>query len=80
MEIDPYKAMFGLAIGVISWFLKSLITGVQKDLKELETRVSDNSTKVEVLKSDHGNLGVKIDEIGKDLKEISLYIRNLKQS
>lgn len=79
MDIDIFKGLFAFAVGIIAWFLKGLITEVKNEVKELELKVATNSTKIEVLKSDHSNLGTKIDEMGKDLKEISLYIRNLKQ-
>jgi len=80
MEIDIYKALFAAAIGIISWFLKGLINDVRAEVKALELNVSKNSENIAVLKSDHGNLSVKIDEIAKDTKEIGLYIRNLNQT
>lgn len=79
-NIDLFKYLFAVSLGLVLWFLKSLITSVQNEIKELEMKVAANSTKIEILKSNHESLGTKIDEIGKDLKEISLYIRNLKQS
>lgn len=77
MEIDIYKALFAAAVGVISWFLKSLITDVKNEVKELENRVATNSTSIEVLKSGQNALSSNIEEIKNDVKEIGLYIRNL---
>lgn len=77
MEIDIYKALFGVAVSTALWFLKSLISETKAEIKALENKVSDNKTSIEVLKNDHSNLEKKLDEISKGISEINLYIRNL---
>lgn len=70
-------AVATFAISIVGWFLKGLINELKNKVSALEIRVATNSTNIEVLKSDHSNLGKKIDEICVEIKEISLYIRNL---
>ncbi len=79
MEIDLFKTLFAASVGIIAWFLKGLIADVKEEVKALESKVSENSTSIQVLKSDTSALANNIEEIKRDVKEISLYIRNLNQ-
>jgi len=60
----PY--IISIAIGVIAYFLKGTI----EDLKDLEKTVQENKITIEVLKSNHNNLGEKLDDLYLLIKEV----------
>ena len=62
-----------LAVVVIGYFIRSLIS----DLKEMEIKVNTNSTKIEVLSSNHTNLDKKIDSIFEAIKGLSQDIKDI---
>jgi len=62
-----------LAVVVIGYFIRSLIS----DLKEMEIKVNTNSTKIEVLSSNHANLDKKIDSIFEAIKGLSQDIKDI---
>lgn len=68
-----------MLIGIIGFFIRGLIGDLKAEVATLRVGVGDNSSEIKVLKSNHGNLENKIDEIGKGVHEINLWIRNLKQ-
>lgn len=77
MEIDIYKTLFGAAVVVIWYFLQTWVNSVRAEIRSLSERISKNATSIEVLKSDQSSLEKKLDEICRDIREISTYIRTL---
>ena len=62
-----------LAVFIIGYFIRSLIN----DLKDMEVKVNSNSTKIEVLSSNHANLDKKIDSIFEAIKGLSQDIKDI---
>lgn len=63
----------GLAVSIIGYFIKNLIT----ELKDIENKVNDNTTKIEVLSSNHNDLGRHLDRIFDAIDELRNDIKHL---
>ena len=73
-----------LAIAIIGYFIKGLINqsrlnheSAMSEIKTLETKVNTNTTKIEVLGSNHANLDKKIDSIFEAIKGLSQDIKDI---
>jgi len=84
MNVDLTNGIGGFAIIVIGYFIKKVISNSEanhftalNEIKELETKVNTNTTKIEVLSANHSNIEKKIDNIFEALKDISTDIKHL---
>ncbi len=67
-----------LAVGIIGWFLKGMINDFKFELKALEDKVNTNSTRIEVLSSNHANIEKNIDGIFNEIKLLRQDIKEKK--
>ena len=73
-----------LAVAIIGYFVKGVINQssinhelAMSELKTLEAKVNTNTTKIEVLGSNHANLDKKIDSIFEAIKGLSQDIKDI---
>jgi len=84
MTVDPTSGIGGLAILVISFFIRKTMSESEakhqlalQEIKDLEKLVNSNSTRIEVLSNNHNNIEKKIDSIFEAIKDISIDIKHL---
>ena len=86
MTIDPTLGTGGVAVAVISFFIRKAMADSEakhqlalQEIKDLERAVNSNSTKIEVLSNNHNNIEKKIDSIFEAIKDLSTDIKRINQ-
>ena len=66
-QIDVTTIVIGIVISVISYFLKSVMTRLDK----VEEKTNNNDIEIEVLKNNNSHIEKKLDELFNLIKEVS---------
>lgn len=67
MDADNLQYALGLALGLVIWFLK----GVMSDFKALRHEVAEHDREIEVMKANHDNSNKRFDELKLDFKAVA---------
>jgi hypothetical protein len=80
MEFDLIKIILAIAVGVISYFLKSVI----EDIKTVKNLTFENKSGLELIKNDYQNkidhITEKFDELKQTMNDLIKEIKELNKS
>ncbi|MGL4384474.1 MAG: hypothetical protein ACRCS4_04140 [Flavobacterium sp.] len=85
MELNNIiTVVVGIGVSILGYFFKETVNNLKElekqlasDLKHLQSKVNDNTTRIRVLENNHTNLDNKIDGIIDAIKDLSKDVKEL---